>query len=351
MILSNQYIKFNSRQIDLLKFVLAVLVVGVHTLSSVDFIGRPILRLGVPIFFIISSYLFFLKQESCASAQKRKQGLIKYVKRILKLYLFWFVVLFPITVYYNKWHINPSLDTMVIIVQNFFFNQTFLGSWYLMALILGIALVWALGEIRVNDVWIVIIGILLYLLCCMSTNYNSLVAKVPLLNQTLKSYEMVFSMPHNSFPAGILFIAMGKILAQHSFHVPNKFLFIAAFVLFVLLYCEFFWVKSFGEIFSDDCYLMLPPLCLCLFMLIGQNEKYKFEFNTKPPRAYSTIIYCSHISIAFCLYGMLRNYVEYNTTAYQIMSFLITLALSSVLAFLILKLEKRRHFCLLNYSH
>ena len=165
MILSDQYIKYNSPLIDLLKLVLAVLVVGVHTISSVNSIGRPILRLGVPVFFIISSYLFFIKQNSCTTAKKRKQGLIKYVKRILKLYLFWFIVLLPITVYYNKWHINLSVDTFVVIVQNFLFNQTFSGSWYLMALILGIAIVWALGEKRVNDLGIIIIGILLYLLC------------------------------------------------------------------------------------------------------------------------------------------------------------------------------------------
>jgi len=351
VILSNQYIEYNSRQIDLLKLVLAVLVVGVHTLSSVDFIGRPILRLGVPIFFIISSYLFFIKQNSCTTAEKRKQSLIKYVKRILKLYLFWFVVLLPITVYYNKWHVNLSVDTFVVIVQNFFFNQTFLGSWYLMALILGISIVWALGEKRVNDVWIVIIGILLYLLCCMSSNYNSLVAKVPLLNHALKSYEMVFTIPHNSLPAGILFIAIGKILAQHSFYVSNKILFISTIVLFFILYCEHLWIRSNCMVTSDDCYLMLPPLCMSLFMLVGQNTKLKLNSDIKPLRACSTIIYCSHISIAFCLYGVLRNYVEYDTTAYQILSFFMTLALSSLLAYFVLKLEKHKHFRLLCYSH
>ena len=351
MILSDQYIKYNSPLIDLLKLVLAVLVVGVHTISSVNSIGRPILRLGVPVFFIISSYLFFIKQNSCTTAKKRKQGLIKYVKRILKLYLFWFIVLLPITVYYNKWHINLSVDTFVVIVQNFLFNQTFSGSWYLMALILGIAIVWALGEKRVNDLGIIIIGILLYLLCCMSSNYNSLVAKVPLLNQALKSYEMIFTMPHNSFPAGILFIAMGKILAQHSFYVSNKFLLISAFVFFILLYCEYFWVKSFGVIISDDCYLMLPPLCLCLFMLIGQNRKYKLKFNTKPLRAYSTIIYCSHISIAFCLYGILRYFVENGSSTYHFISFFTTLALSSLIAYFFLKLESHKQFRLLRYSH
>ena len=351
MILSNQYIKYNSRLIDLLKFVLAVLVVGVHTLYSVDFLGRPILRLGVPTFFIISSYLFFIKQNSCATVHERKQSLASYVKRILKLYLFWFVVLLPITVYNNKWYINLGAGTIVDIVQNFLFYQTFPASWYLMALIIGISIVWALAEKKVNDVWIIITGILLYLFCCMSSNSDSLAAKVPVPGRALKSYEMVFTMPHNSFPAGILFIAMGKILAQRSFYVSNKLLLIVAFVLFVLLYCEYFWVKSFGVIVSDDCYIMLPPLCLCLFMLIGQNEKLKLGFNTKPLRACSTIVYCSHISVAFCLYGVMRYYVEYDTTAYKLLSFLITLALSLLIAIVILRLEKRKRLRFLRYSH
>lgn len=350
MILSNQYIKYNSREIDLLKFVLAIFVVGLHTLS-VDFIGRPILRFGVPIFFIISSYLFFLKQGSCDSATERRQALMRYVKRVLKLYLFWLVVLLPITIYSNKWHVNLGFDTIVVVVRNFFFSYTFAGSWFLMALIIGMSVVWFLGEKKVRDFWIILIGIVLYLLCCMSSTYQDLVAKVPSLAEALNNYEKVFTEPHNSFPAGILFIAMGKILAQRKFHVSNKVLVITTGLLFALIYCEHFMLRSISKIMSNDSYLMLPPLCLCLFMLVGQNTKFKLTFDTRHLRAYSTIIYCSHMSIAFCLYGVLRYFVVYESTAYHLIAFPTTLALSLLLSYVILKLERRKGCALLKYSH
>lgn len=350
MIPSNQYIKHNSRLFDLFKLILAVLIVGVHTLS-IDFIVRPILRIGVPIFFIISSYLFFLKQRSCNTSLERKRALLKYVKRILKLYLFWFVFWFPITFIYNKWHLISVVDTLSILVRNFFFGDTFLGSWFLMASIIGVVLVWFFNEIRVKDTWIVILGIILYLMCCLSSTYSSLTSRVPWLMQTLSSYEFIFTKPHNSFPAGILFIALGKILAQRSFYVPYKILIVISFILFVLLYCEHFIVKSLGIITMDDCYIMLPLLSLCLFIMVGQNYKYSINYDTKHIRAYSTIIYCSHISIAFCLYGILKHFVTYESIAYQLISFPITLCLSFLLGYLFLKLEKRKPFHFLKYSH
>ena len=346
---SAQYIKHNGSEIDLLKFVLAIFVVGIHT-SAVNFIGRPVFRVGVPIFIIISSYLFFVKQKTCATAPERKQGLVRYVKRIMKLYLFWFVFLLPVTVH-KKWCVNPGFDTLVDVVRKFFFDSTFSGSWFLMALVLGLPVVWFLNEKKIHDFWILALGIMLYLLCCMTSVYRPLVANVPWLAQLLDSCETVIVCPHNSFVVGILFLAMGKMLAQRSFYVPNAVLIVMTVVSLVLLYGEYFFIKSMYKVTNDDCFLMLSPLSVCLFMLVGQNARFRLNFDTKPLRTYSTIIYCSHISVAYCLYQVLINFVKYKSAIYYLSLFSATLLLVLLLSYVLLRLEKRDSLHWLKYSH
>lgn len=76
--------------LDAAKFVMAVMVVGIHTLGRYGI--YPLFRIAVPLFFMISSYLFFSNTE--------KRGNLRYLKnfciRNLKLYIFWFVVLMPV---------------------------------------------------------------------------------------------------------------------------------------------------------------------------------------------------------------------------------------------------------------
>ena len=74
----------NGNKFDILKLVLAILIVGIHS-TKAGMILRPVFRLAVPLFFIISSYLFFLKQCTLSSWRERYKGLKKYAKRINKL--------------------------------------------------------------------------------------------------------------------------------------------------------------------------------------------------------------------------------------------------------------------------
>lgn len=99
---SCQYLKNDGQRFDVLKFGLAILVVLIHT-SQQGMFFRPILRVAVPLFFLMTSYFFFAKQASLNTGDEKKKGLQKYVKRTLWLYAFWFVALLPLTIYYRNW--------------------------------------------------------------------------------------------------------------------------------------------------------------------------------------------------------------------------------------------------------
>ena len=115
----------NGNKFDILKLVLAIFIVGIHS-TRAGMILRPVFRLAVPLFFIISSYLFFLKQCTLSSWIERYKGLKKYAKRILLLYLFWFLLLFPFTIYYREWYVDFCPDKLITIARSFFFGSTLL---------------------------------------------------------------------------------------------------------------------------------------------------------------------------------------------------------------------------------
>lgn len=71
---------------DVAKFIMAIMVVSIHTLGK--YAIYPIFRIAVPLFFMISSFLFF-------SNSKKNNG-TKYLKKfcIRNIKLYFFILLF-----------------------------------------------------------------------------------------------------------------------------------------------------------------------------------------------------------------------------------------------------------------
>ena len=142
------------------------------------------------------------------------------------------------------------------------------------------------------------------------------------------------------------------MLAERSIAVPTQRLWLGVALMFALLYREFFWINAQGVPASDDCFLSLPLLCLLLFMAVGQTRWRKVKFDTKPLRYYSTIIYCSHASIACGLRAVNDHYgIEQGGGMYYAAMFMITLILSLLVSYVLLKLEKYKALRILRYAH
>ena len=84
-----------------MKFIASAFVFSMHfealnDFGNANFLLGLLARWGVPFFFISSAFFLFSKSEN---GNITKSTLIKYVQRILKLYLFWFVVNLPYVIY------------------------------------------------------------------------------------------------------------------------------------------------------------------------------------------------------------------------------------------------------------
>ena len=96
--------------IDVTKFALSILIVVIHIspIESLNPVLRPFLRTAVPLFFLISAYLFFKKYGEAETIEKKIARIERYVKRNLQLYFFWLIVLLIPTLSYRQWFTTAS---------------------------------------------------------------------------------------------------------------------------------------------------------------------------------------------------------------------------------------------------
>ena len=347
-ITSNNYCKVDGKRFDVLKIVLAIFIVVIHT-TPLSISVLPLFRLAVPVFFILSSYLFFSKQVRLLNEEEKTYALRRFINRYLKLYFFWFLILLPVTVIIRKWYVNPGFDTILSIFQCFLFGSTFRASWFLMAALIAIVFVWYFSK-WINEKWLFFLGIVFYLFCCITSNYYSLLEKSDMMIDFYEQYKSIMFAPYNSFPVAFLFVMFGKILAERSMSIPQHFLFVLLIVSLLLLCSEYCLIKKYTLSIADDSYFFLVPSSLFAFMFIGQS-RWTFKTDTREMRKASTIIYCCHASYASIVNFFLEQRDLESQYLYYVIWFIITLLVSFLTAAIILRLEKHPYCGFLKFAH
>ena len=88
--------KIYDSKFDIIKLILSLGVVLVHTDTYQDFV-HPWIKIIVPLFFIMSSYFLFKKINTAKKKEERKKIYKIYLIRTIKLYFFWFIILIPLS--------------------------------------------------------------------------------------------------------------------------------------------------------------------------------------------------------------------------------------------------------------
>ena len=332
--------------IDLVKFILSILIVAMHTQLFCGVI-YPVTRLAVPIFFTLSSYFFFSKQMALPESEKNKHFSL-FAKRNLTLYLFWFIALLPLTIYIGKYYEGNILASLLKMLKNFFFASTFQVSWYLMALIIGTGIVFLLSK-KLSNTSLFIVGILFYCVACLSSNYIFIVLKNDNLLEIYKSVKSVVDLPCRNFIVSVIYIVLGKIIAQTKAHkIGTKKSIIFATVSFALLIAECIIIeKSDVKVYDNDCFIFLVPTA---FFIVTACVNSAISLpHAKILRNISTVVYCIHMPV-FMVIGKLMSILEVQDK-YNLIVFSITSLLSCLAGIVILSLEKRKGLTFLKYSH
>ena len=331
---------------DVLKFVLSILIVATHT-SFFEGYLTPLVRLAVPAFFMISGYFFFSRTNSCDTEEKKKAYLKKSVTHNLKLYLFWFILLLPLTLYIRKYHTMGFFGGALHLVRDFLFGSTFQSSWYIVALITGFVIVLFLSE-KISQSALIIIGVIFYIPSLLSSNYEFLLESSDLLKAAGESLSKVFLLPCRNFSVSILYIAIGKYLAEKNYEGKTKKYTITFLLSFAGLIAEYLALHFSGVKIEDtDCYIALPfaAYYLCkVFLTLDITCKHSMVL-----RKISTVSYCAHMAV-FMVVGKLFKIFEIPDWQ-NILHFAVTLVLTHLLSLVLIKLTEYKYFRFLKYSH
>ena len=333
-----------NRNIDILKYVMSIMIIMIH--ASV-FFNAPLLRIAVPIFFIISSYFFFHKIRFL-SDNNAKDVYVKFLKRATKLYLFWFIFLLPYMIVFNL-----KNGTLISFVTNLpgdiIFRSSFPVSWYISAYIIGISIMY---KFRTHNIVLLIISICCYIICCIDTNYAKLFVSFNNFKEVVASDHNIlinyFKNFYHSFPAGLIFIWFGKQIADININnlKPCKYAW-SGVIGFVLLMIENKIITLYGFRLINDCYISLIVFAPSIFIIVLSIPQF-VTFDTSILRKMSTIYYCSHVPIIRILQNITRSY-DIPMRVYII--FLMTFIICSFLSILFIKLSSYKKFNILRLSY
>lgn len=192
---------------------------------------HPLEGLAVPTFFVISAFLFFSKLRRQSN---RLQSIVHYEKRLLVLYTFWTIVWLPIILMQRTQYRQGSIfHGICLFTKDFFLKDTFDASWFFVALLIGVPIVYGLGKVfKEWGVWIIPFGVTQII-------YHPSNMPVCIQNGLTWFKENINSNIGLSFLAGLLWISIGYILSNPKvlnslIRLPNKIAWLLALALFLL---------------------------------------------------------------------------------------------------------------------
>lgn len=331
---------------DIAKFVMAIGVVFIHANFLPDIL-YPWLRMAVPMFFMISSYLLFTKLNGIKSKGGNPASAVwRFTKRNLILYGFWFVVLSPLTFYLRNYFAVGLIRGFLKLLKSFLFASTFVASWYIIATVIGTLVVVFLSR-YINNKLLFAITLMLHICISIWSAHYPLVAGVDFINAFTTGYKSLFLTPWGSFPVSLFWIVCGKCFADGTIDLKKGFS-IAMLVLSAIgIYAEWLLSKTVTGIRNCDSLIFLAPLCIATFSII-KKINVKSEKNTVSLRKSSTIIYALHGSVVQIMSKL--SQIVFGES-YGIVRFFATLLFCLAVCYVILKLEKLKPFSWLKYSH
>ena len=323
--------------LDIWKFIMAVLIVALHTQFLEETTVYEYIHLfedmAVPCFMAISGYFFFRKIYSMPVNEKSRPYLLHTVKRLLILFIAWSLLVLPMT--YMRFY---SIASLKEIVFAWCLTQTAQGYWFIKALLYNTILFYYCRK-NIPLIILSLTGFVLYVYLAYNYIYR------------FDSFALELH-PYYTFFYNIAYFSIGVWLAKYP-AITEKCkgnMMVVLLSLWILLYVA----SCQDKLVAPICKLMSFPLLFPVFyhLSLGQGN----PSLCKTLRSMSIILYMSQFVLIW-IYDLVCNFIiSPNSDAFVVLQlsvtrFFIILTCCVIIAVLILKNENKKHLSFLKYLH
>ena len=259
-----KYEKTQYYGLDLLKFLMALLVAARHVIQIYYpaesrwrlVIGNWLSNLAVPVFFVIAGFLLFKKLTNTDWTIIRR-----YVCRILKLYILWCIIYWPIDIYNCHQSGEPVLKTILFYFQSFLFSSTITQLWYLPALATACLIVWAGYKAGLKIWMLLLLTSLLFIFGCSCNNQYFLEHSPRKIQEFIHWYAPIFLTTRNGLFYGSLYVTLGLWFSRKQWHMPPLLAAAGSLIFLGVMYKEVSTFSNANMVFSA------VPTVVCLVEL------------------------------------------------------------------------------------
>ena len=328
--------------IDVIKFIMAVFVVVLHThplegISELlnfllsDVIGRA----AVPFFFAVTGFL--LEQKMTGARGQTREVVCGYVRRILGLYVIWTLIYLPIIVWDKLIDGQGSLQHGIFtMLRDFLFAGSYAHLWYLPAAVVGVLLTAVLTKYTKERNAAALL-LLLFGMGLLTQSYFGLLKNIlpgdGVMWQAMKAVKKIMVTCRNGIFFGSIFIYMGKWIAGHKIRLGGGVTAAGLIVSTALLAMEERYLRESGFVREQDMYLMLLPTAFFLTLAAIQLP---VKADTSFLRKMSMNIFYVHMIFKF----IYRKIVQ-NNNGSNVGLFLTTLTGAVIIAYVMYRVETK----------
>ena len=316
--------------LDLLKFILALLIVSGHCQLFIEIPDFQIwwshfTSIAVPLFFGISSFLFFRKTYSISEGKDTRSILIHSVRRLILLFACWYVLMMPM-IYFQFF----SVANLKEVIFAFLLSCSLRGYWFIKALIINTIIVYLCRKKKtlvICSFWALVV----YLYCSYNYIYH--------YNPFLESLH-----PYYSFYYHTISFCIGALIAKTKCRIKNP-IYLLLIWLCSLFLCYYEWMDPIFRIISI---LLILPLFIRLHINKISSE------SLRSMRSMSIILYMVQFLLIWLYDGGCRLFLNESSEFFRcsqlsIIRFIVVLSLAIGISLFILKNEPKYKW--LKYLH
>ena len=305
--------KTNYENLDVLKYICAVLIVILHLRPFIDYsneydlaFNNIITRICVPIFFLITGY-FVAKKE-----KKNNNYIGDYIKKTIPLYLVWSAIYIPVLIgtvirylpgiseYIMTLNIPIYLLIIFIIllipialIIALVYTGVYYHLWYFPATMLSL-LVLKKWKKKYNVKYLLAISFILLLFGATETYWGVIPTGI---QQLLSYYYKIFFTTRNFLFFGLFYVVFGYYIGSKK-EIYSKYCFEKFIISVFLLIFEAILLHDIDRLNSNILLSCIPLVYYLFVSTIYFSNKIK---NSKNIRNYSKYYYLIHPLVIFIL--------------------------------------------------